>query len=93
MEGAPAELDHEEFERGLERLPGVVDVHDLHIWSLSVGKTALSAHLTSKHPEKTLKKATSYARKHGIYHSTIQVEKVDARHHDHKIHCAHNLHI
>lgn len=93
MEGAPEEIDQDKFEEGLAALPGVVDVHDLHIWSISVGKTAMSAHMTSSNPQKTLKKATSYARKHGIYHSTLQIEKVDARYHDQKIHCAHNIHM
>lgn len=92
MEGVPKNINHEEFEKGLASLPEVVDVHDLHIWSLSVGKIAMSAHISSNNPPRSLKKATSYARKHGIYHSTLQVEKYDPRKPIHSVYCAHNLH-
>ncbi len=64
MEGAPQEIDHENFAKGLEALPGVIDVHDLHIWSPSSDKIAMSAHISSTNPERSLIKATSYARKH-----------------------------
>jgi len=50
----------------------VKEVHDLHIWSLSVGKPAMSAHIVCKeNPEYVLKKATKLCREFGIYHSTI----------------------
>lgn len=51
------------------------DTHDLHVWSLSMGKPALSVHLKSKQPGDTLAKATRLIKnKYQIFHSTIQVE-------------------
>ena len=92
MEGAPVEANVEEYEKGLMALPGVVNVHDLHVWSLSSGKTAMSGHIYSTDPQKTLKKATSYARKNKIYHSTLQVEKADDVTQDYIVLCAHDVH-
>lgn len=92
MEGSPHELDHEAFEAGLYTVVGVVDVHDLHVWLLSAGKPAMSAHLVSTDPDETLKHATRYVRKFGIFHSTLQVERVNTHGRDIKIACAHNVH-
>ncbi len=45
MEGVPLRLSLEEIGRAMAAVPGVVSVHDLHIWSVSPDKTMLSAHL------------------------------------------------
>ncbi len=45
MEGVPAHLSSEQIGLELATVPGVVAVHDLHIWTLSSRRTALSAHL------------------------------------------------
>lgn len=45
MEGVPSGLDVERVGRRLATLPGVRSVHDLHIWRVSGGTVALSAHL------------------------------------------------
>ncbi|ORZ20475.1 cation efflux family-domain-containing protein [Absidia repens] len=50
MEGCPTHLEIHEVEESLLQLKRVVDVHDLHIWTLSPGKTALSVHLIVKGP-------------------------------------------
>ena len=92
MEGVPPEVDVAQYEEGLMALPGVVNVHDLHVWSLSSGKIAMSAHVTSHDTQITLKKATSYARKLGIYHSTLQVEKYNDTSEDYIVFCAHDVH-
>jgi Co/Zn/Cd efflux system component len=49
MEGVPEGLNPDEVQRELSGLSGVLEVHDLHIWSLSVGKPSLSAHLLVDH--------------------------------------------
>ena len=41
----PAGIDVEEVKRHLAGLPGVVAVHDLHIWAMSTTETAITAHL------------------------------------------------
>ncbi|MEW6353738.1 MAG: cation diffusion facilitator family transporter [Pseudomonadota bacterium] len=45
MEGVPRHLDLPEIGRSLAAVPGVMSVHDLHIWTLSSGVVALSAHV------------------------------------------------
>lgn len=45
MEGVPLELDLNEIGRRLAAIPRVVSVHDLHVWTLSSGLRALSAHV------------------------------------------------
>jgi cobalt-zinc-cadmium efflux system protein len=45
MERVPAHLDYAAIGRRLASIPGVRDVHDLHVWSMGAGETALSAHM------------------------------------------------
>ena len=45
MEGVPPYLDLPEVGRAMAAVPGVRSVHDLHIWTLSSGLVALSAHV------------------------------------------------
>ena len=44
MEGVPTHLDYDAIGRSLAALPGVIDVHDLHIWNMTSEGVALSAH-------------------------------------------------
>ncbi|CAD8190664.1 unnamed protein product [Paramecium pentaurelia] len=93
MEGTPTNLIIEEFRDKLNAIHRVREVHDLHIWSLSVGKPAMSAHIVCiENPEYVLKKATKLCRKFGIYHSTIQIELSDRQGANDYIKCNHNLH-
>jgi len=77
MEGAPEGIDPITVEDALHAVPGVLGVHDLHVWSLSVGKPSLSVHLqTHEDAAGVLQKATlMLGKKFNIHHSTIQVEK------------------
>lgn len=45
MEGVPAHLDYGEIGNALSRLPGVSNVHDLHVWHMGSDDVALSAHV------------------------------------------------
>ena len=101
MEGTPTsnyqhyhlDLIIEEFKDKLNAIHRVREVHDLHIWSLSVGKPAMSAHIVClENPEYVLKKATKLCRKFGIYHSTIQIEMLERQGANDYIKCNHNLH-
>ena len=75
MEATPPEVDIEELIFDLEKVPGVEEIHDFHIWSISVGKSSLSCHIKSDTPLKTLSLATDLIRrKYHIYHTTIQME-------------------
>jgi len=46
MEGAPNEVDVELLRHDFKMVNGVTEVHDLHVWSLSMGKWALTSHVT-----------------------------------------------
>jgi cobalt-zinc-cadmium efflux system protein len=45
LDGVPTHLDYEAIGNTLAALPGVQNVHDLHIWTMSADGVALSAHL------------------------------------------------
>eukprot|EP01113_Clastostelium_recurvatum_P018039 TRINITY_DN2128_c0_g1_i5.p1 TRINITY_DN2128_c0_g1~~TRINITY_DN2128_c0_g1_i5.p1 ORF type:complete len:441 (-),score=119.67 TRINITY_DN2128_c0_g1_i5:48-1337(-) len=82
MEGVPQGLSQQEVETDLEEIPHVVEVHDLHIWSLTVGSPSLSVHLILS-PEGDADIALGQANqmlrsKHGIMHTTIQIERQTA---------------
>ena len=74
MEACPTSIKQDEIVKEFKKIPDIVDFHDIHIWCLSIGKTALTAHFISNNPQKTLEIATEICKNHGIYHSTIQVE-------------------
>lgn len=78
MEGAPPEIDSEELLRDIIAIAPEGDkiwVHDFHMWSVSVGKSAMSIHLGTKNPNYVLREATMLCRKkYKIEHCTIQVE-------------------
>ena len=50
----------------------VAEVHDFHLWSISAGKLALSCHIKSDKPLKTLSHVTDLLRrKYNLYHTTV----------------------
>jgi len=80
LEAVPAHVDMDAVRGLLEGAEGVVAVHDLHVWSLSSGLYALSAHLVVLDPMVCNNDAILSAVKHhllerfGIDHTTIQIE-------------------
>ena len=75
MEGSPLEFDVERLEKDLLSVQGVIEVHDIHVWSLSIGKISMSCHLTTSEPQKSLIDARELIKKnYNITHTTIQVE-------------------
>jgi cation diffusion facilitator family transporter len=90
MEGSPVAVDIEQLEKDLTAIPGVKEIHDLHVWSLSIGKMSLSCHICTDDPQKTLKKATKMIqKKYKIDHVTIQVEDNKDKN---QISCKNDLH-
>ena len=76
MEGSPVDIDIEQMEKDLRKIKGVIEIHDLHVWSLSIGKISLSCHINCDNSQKTLKKAKKIIqKKYKIEHITIQVEE------------------
>ena len=45
LEGAPRDLDIGDMAQAMQAVPGVTDVHDLHVWTIGDGMNALSCHL------------------------------------------------
>lgn len=80
LEGAPSELDIREILATLKELDGVVDVHDLHVWTISTGMDALSGHVVVRNQmlseaNKLLSEInTVLAERYNITHTTIQME-------------------
>lgn len=94
MESCPEEIHLGDVEEELNKIDGVTEVHDLHIWSLTHGKPAATAHVVGNNHPYILRKATLLMRQYGIYHSTIQIETVEQSRKGGKyyIDCAHNVH-
>eukprot|EP00347_Sterkiella_histriomuscorum_P016268 403353843 len=91
LEGSPESIDIEGLAKDLSSIEGVVEVHDLHVWAISVNKFSLSAHIISETPQKSLSAATDLCRrKYNLYHTTLQVESVEESQHYFK--CENDLH-
>ena len=90
MEGSPVDIDIEQLEKDLEEIKGVKEIHDLHVWSLSIGKMSLSCHICCDNPQKTLKRAKKMIqKKYKIDHITIQVEENNNMN---QINCKNDIH-
>jgi cobalt-zinc-cadmium efflux system protein len=78
LHGVPRGIAVRDVQAALEALPGVVQVHHLHVWAVSTTETALTCHLVMPegHPgDGFLRDAQEELRKiFGIGHSTFQVE-------------------
>ena len=75
MESTPEHMDPAQVKQDLQNIPTVTEAHDLHIWSVSSGKFALSAHLVAENTQDVLNEAHRILQeKYGIIHTTIQVE-------------------
>ncbi|PIZ04450.1 MAG: cation transporter [Gammaproteobacteria bacterium CG_4_10_14_0_8_um_filter_38_16] len=78
MEGVPAHIDLDFVSEKLSTVPGVLNIHDLHIWTLSSGSIAISAHVNIHEIsgwEIILKKLTQLLEDDfHIHHVTLQPE-------------------
>jgi len=77
LDGAPAGIAVDQVRAGLLAVPGVVAVHDLHVWGLSTTDAALTAHLVHERIDAPalLSEVQALARERfGIGHVTIQLE-------------------
>ena len=80
LEGTPPSVDLEQLRSAMRRTPGVVDVHDLHIWSLTSQSHAMACHvqvteMTLMETESLLARLNHEVKDHfGIHHTTIQLE-------------------
>ena len=78
MEGAPGHIDVDAVRSALLELPHVTNVHDLHVWTITSGFVALSAHVTCPgiHDHAPLLRDAQalLAQRFGIRHTTIQID-------------------
>ncbi|HMO81620.1 MAG TPA: cation diffusion facilitator family transporter [Pyrinomonadaceae bacterium] len=81
LEGTPRHIDLARVEEAIVRTEGVDGVHDLHVWTISSGIEALSAHIThdnsKPHSELLVRVRSVLSDRFGIEHLTIQMESMD----------------
>ncbi|MDR6552950.1 cation diffusion facilitator family transporter [Paenibacillus qinlingensis] len=84
MEGTPYAISMTSVKQVLEGIEGVVDVHDLHVWTITSGMEALSCHLLIKDDQDSQvilqQGITAIEKQFGITHTTIQIEKSTNNH-------------
>ena len=84
LDAVPPGVDQAKIANFLRKLPGVAEVHDLHIWGMSTTETALTAHLVRPGAvldDDMLHHACEELKEHfGIDHATLQVEDGSSLH-------------
>ena len=79
IDAVPEGVDSTLVQRYLANLPGVAEVHDLHIWGLSTTEVALTAHLvkpdTMSEDALIVSACRELHEQFGIEHATLQVER------------------
>jgi hypothetical protein len=94
----PAGLDLAKVGQAIRGVQGVLDTHDLHVWTVSSGLVASSCHIVvadqrvsgSQHIRQAVAQLLEHA--FNISHSTIQVEAEDCGGHGHTAHSPHAHH-
>ena len=78
MEGVPKGISIDEVTDALKELPGVLDAHDLHVWSLTSGRNIATTHLViteeADHQRIIDEANRTLSERFSIDHATIQVE-------------------
>ncbi|MDM5177523.1 cation diffusion facilitator family transporter [Massilia sp. DJPM01] len=81
MEGVPHQIDYLQVGADLAAVPGVLSVHDLHVWDMSPGQPALIGHLRIGNlrdwPQVLATVKEMLLTRHGIDHVTLQPESHD----------------
>lgn len=81
LEGTPSHINIRAVVESMHTVEGVMDVHDLHVWTISSGKEALSAHVTiepgASHRLVLQSLQQRLSSEFNIGHLTIQIESPD----------------
>jgi cobalt-zinc-cadmium efflux system protein len=82
MEGAPGDIDVDQVRNALHSVPGVTSAHDLHVWTITSGMVALSAHVIAADDAREGGALLDRIRhllhdRFGIDHITVQIEPED----------------
>lgn len=77
LDGVPTSIDSQKVVEAIRALPGVDDVHHIHIWAISTTENALTAHIVLKQPEGM--QEVKHLIRHrledfGIGHATLEFE-------------------
>lgn len=84
LESTPAHISLQDVRARLEGIPGVESVHDLHVWTVTSGVVALSAHAIVpdvNRQQEVLESACHLMSHMGIDHITVQIERQEMREH------------
>jgi cobalt-zinc-cadmium efflux system protein len=82
LEATPAGIRLDEVSRAIATVPGVIEVHDLHVWSITTGLPALSGHVRvddgrRADTDEILNRIKQTVRdRFGIVHTTLQIESL-----------------
>jgi cobalt-zinc-cadmium efflux system protein len=86
MEGTPKGISLEEVVEKIRTVKGVLNIHDLHVWSITSGKDALSCHvvlndqITFQESQVILREIEHKLQHLGIGHATVQMENGEHPH-------------
>ncbi|REF36256.1 cation diffusion facilitator family transporter [Thermasporomyces composti] len=94
LEAVPKGVDLDHVRDHIRRVPGVLDVHDLHAWTITSGLPVLSAHvvvdektMNGGHTGRVLDALHACLAEHfDVTHSTFQIESAQHRDHEHATH-------
>jgi len=94
MEGSPAKekVNIQDLVKEIKKCEPEMEMHDLHVWSITQSKVALSCHIKTKENTQLVLKEVSHIckSKFKIGHVTIQIE--DANENDHQFECNQTTH-
>lgn len=86
LEGAPRGVDPDALGAELAAVDGVAELHDLHVWQIGSGESAVSAHVLVGTPfdchEVSSRLRVVLGERYGIGHVTLQADHADAPSHD-----------
>ncbi|WP_281251602.1 cation diffusion facilitator family transporter [Virgibacillus phasianinus] len=88
MEGTPKNVDLDEIIKLMKNVPGIMGIHDLHVWSITSGQNALSCHavvdgdLSIQESQELLLSIEHELEHKGVGHVTIQMENKEHPHDD-----------
>lgn len=83
MEGTPGRIDLTSLREAITAVPGVKDVHDIHVWTITSGLDAMSAHILTDNSARAEEVLTSVTKilndDFDLHHTTIQVEQAQCK--------------
>jgi cobalt-zinc-cadmium efflux system protein len=81
MEAAPSNINlYELIDEMKNRFDEIIEIHDIHVWSLSSEDIYFTGHIVVKDMDRSmevLEKLEKFLKEKGITHSTIQIESID----------------